>query len=450
MTSPAENPPQASSAGPAPVLSLADAVGIIVGLVVGAGIFKTPSIVAGNAAGEWMMIAAWIAGGFASLIGALCYAELATAYPHAGGDYHYLRRAFGLKLSFLYAWARMTVIAAGSIALLAFVFGDYVARLAPIGEYSPAIYAVLIVVILTAVNVAGIRAGKNTQNWLTLCEVGGLVLIVVVGLFLAAAAAPAAAAAAPAKPWHAGLGLMMILVLLTYGGWNEAAYISAEVKRPSRNMVRSLVLSIAIVTVLYVLVNFAYLRGLGLAGMGASQAVAADLLGRAWGDSGTRLISAMIAISTLTSINATMMVGARSNYALGGEWRLFRFLARWNAQAGTPRNALLFQCAVALSLIALGTATRKGFETLVDYTAPVFWGFFLLVGVALFVLRRRDPGVARPFRVPLYPLTPALFVATCAYLLYSSLVYTGVGALVGVGVLAAGVLVMLAAQAMQR
>ncbi|MGC2517919.1 MAG: amino acid permease, partial [Burkholderiales bacterium] len=236
----------------------------------------------------------------------------------------------------------------------------------------------------------------------------------------------------------------------TYGGWNEAAYISAELKQPARNMVRSLVLSIALVTALYLLVNLAYLRGLGLAGMGRSQAVAADLLGRTWGDFGTRLISVLIAVSTLTSINATMIVGARSNYALGGEWRLFAFLARWDAAAGTPRNALLFQCAIALGLIGLGAVTRKGFETLVDYTAPVFWAFFLLVGVALFVLRRREAGVARPFRVPLYPLTPAIFVATCAYLLYSSLAYTGVGAWVGVGVIAAGGIVLLVAQATAR
>ncbi|MGC2520361.1 MAG: amino acid permease, partial [Burkholderiales bacterium] len=180
-----ENPPQTAAAGPAQVLTLTDAVGIIVGIVVGAGIFKTPSIVAANAASEGMLLAVWVAGGFVSLIGALCYAELATAYPHAGGDYHYLRRAFGLRLSFLYAWARMTVIAAGSIALLAFVFGDYVSRLAPLGEFSAAIYAALIVIALTAVNVAGIRAGASTQNWLTLCEVGGLVIIVVAGLFLA-------------------------------------------------------------------------------------------------------------------------------------------------------------------------------------------------------------------------------------------------------------------------
>src|SRR5229473_1981561 len=408
MPSP-EDPPQRSAAGPAQTLSLGDAVGIVVGLVIGAGIFKTPSLIAANTGTEWVMIAVWVAGGVASVIGALCYAELATAYPHAGGDYHFVGRAFGRELSFLYAWARMTVIAAGSIALLAFVFGDYCTRLFPLGEHSPAVYAALLVSALTGVNIVGIRAGKRTQNWLTVCEVGGLV----------------------------------IFVMLTYGGWNEAAYVSAEVKNRNRNIIRSLLLSLGVVTVLYVLVNIAYLRGLGMAAMSKSDVVAADLLARVWGENGARLISLIIAVSTLTSVNATIIVGARSNFALGQEWPLFSFLARWDSASGAPRNSYVFQAAIALGLILLGALTRKNFETMVDYTAPVFWAFFLLVGLSLFVLRTHEPERERPFRVPFFPVTPLVFVLSCFYLLYSSLAYTGVGALVGVGVLAAGAVVML-------
>src|SRR6266705_909436 len=225
MPSP-DNPPQHSAAGPAQTLSLGDAVGIVVGLVIGAGIFKTPSFVAVNTVAGWVMIAVWVAGGVVSVIGALCYAELATAYPHAGGDYHFVGRAFGRELSFLYAWARMTVIAAGSIALLAFVFGDYCTRLFPLGEHSPAVYAALLVAALTGVNIVGIRAGKHTQNWLTVCEVGGLVIVVI--------------AAVAYRPWDAGVGLFMIFILHTYGRWNEAAYVSSEIKDHNRNIIRSL------------------------------------------------------------------------------------------------------------------------------------------------------------------------------------------------------------------
>jgi APA family basic amino acid/polyamine antiporter len=425
------------AAQPEPVLDLRDAIGLIVGIVVGAGIFKAPSVVAANAGGAWTMLAAWLLGGIVSLIGALCYAELATAFPHAGGDYHFLTRAYGRKLSFLFAWARLAVITTGSIALLAFVFGDYCTRLYALGEQSSALYAALIVIVLTAVNIAGVKAGAGTQNWLTIVEVLGLLVVAVAGLVLAPAAATTAVPAA--EPRQPAFGVCMVFVLLTYGGWNEAAYISAELKDVRRNMLRALVWSMFILTALYLLVNLAYLRGLGLAGMARSQAVAADLLQQVWGSASARLISVMIAVSALTSINATIIVGARSNYALGCDWPVLGFLGRWNARTGSPTQALLVQGAVALALIAFGAFMRQGFETMVDYTAPVFWLFFLLTGLALFVLRWREPQRARPFRVPLYPLLPLAFCASSAWLLYSSLAYTRLGALVGVAVLAAGV-----------
>ena len=437
MSAQRENTTQAA-AQPKPVLELRDTIALIVGIVVGAGIFKTPSLVAANAGDAWVMLGAWLLGGAVSLIGALCYAELATACPHAGGEYHFLTRAYGRKLSFLFAWARLAVITTGSIALLAFVFGDYCSRLYSLGGQSSAIYAALIVVALTAVNIAGVKSGAATQIWLTALQLSGLLALAVAGLALAPAA-DTAAAPAGADPGQPAFGLAMVFVLLTYGGWNEAAYISAEVKPGRRNMLRALMWSMFIVTALYLLVNLAYLRGLGLAGMARSQVVAADLLQQVWGSAGAQAISVLIAISALTSINATIIFGARSNYALGCDWPLLGFLGHWNARTGSPTQALLAQGAVALVLIAFGARMRQGFETMVDYIAPVFWLFFLLTGLALFVLRRREPELARPFRVPLYPLLPLAFCASSAWLLYSSLAYTRLGALVGVGVLAAGV-----------
>ena len=431
-----------TAAQPRPVLALGDAIALIVGLVVGAGIFKTPSLVAANAGGAWTMLFAWLLGGMVSLIGALCYAELATAFPSAGGDYHFLTRAYGKKFSFLFAWARLSVITTGSIALLAFVFGDYCSRLYPLGEHSSALYAALIVVVLTAVNIAGVKAGAGTQNWLTVAEVLGLLAIVVAGLALAPATATAMLPAA-VDPGPPAFGLCMVFVLLTYGGWNEAAYISAELKDGRRNMLRALVWSMLILTALYALVNLAYLRGLGLDGMARSQLVAADLLQQVWGSAGARAISVMIAVSALTSINATIMVGARSNYALGCDWPLLGFLGRWNARTGSPTQALLLQGVVALALIAFGASLRQGFETMVDYTAPVFWLFFFLTGMTVFIFRQWEPHAPRAFKVPFYPVTPLLFCGVCVYMLYSSLAYTGKGALVGVGVLLAGVLLLL-------
>jgi len=235
---------------------------------------------------------------------------------------------------------------------------------------------------------------------------------------------------------------MMVFVLLTYGGWNEAAYLSAEVRNPRRNMARVLVWSLLLVTGVYLLVNWAYVQGLGLAGMAQSRAVASDLMQQSIGEVGAVFVSLLIIVSALTSANAAIFTGARTAWALGRDLKPLAALGRWDRAGRSPVNALCLQGAVAVGLILLGALTRQGFETMVEYTAPVFWLFFLLTGLSLFALRRRNPATPRPFQVPFYPVTPLLFCATSAYLLYSSLMYTGVGALFGLAVLAAGALVL--------
>ena len=445
-----DNQSTVDSAQPKASLSVFDACTMIVGLIVGAGIFGTPAIVAGAMNDETLIIAVWVAGGVFSIIGALCYAELATAFPSAGGEYHFIQRAYGRSLAFLYGWARMTVIVAGSIAVFAYLFGDYISRVINLGEHSSAIWAALIVIVLTYVNYRGIREGKVTQNIFTVLEVSGLVLIIVAGLLLAGPPPPpppVAAAGAVGGPWYlgAGLGTAMLFVLFTYGGWNDAAYISAEV-RGERNMVRALLIAISIVAVLYVLVALAYMKGLGLYAMARSDAVADDLLKAVWGSGGEKVISIMIAIAALTSVNGSIIVGARSNYALGKDWPLFRYIGHWDGASGSPRNAIVVQGAIALVLVGLGAFQKAGFKGLVEYSLPVFWGFFLLIGIAIFVLRAKEPDAPRPFRVPLYPVLPAVFVCMCGYLLYSSLTYHKGHALVGLGVLAVGGVVLLFAR----
>lgn len=447
-----EPPPLSGAVAPRRTLSVGDAMALIVGIVLGAGIFKTPSLVAANAGGEVGVLLIWFLGGVISLCGALCYAELASAYPHPGGEYHYITRAFGRDIAFLFAWARLTVIPTGSIALLSFVFGDYASQIFRLGAQSSSIYAASLVVLLTALNIIGIREGKWTQNLLTALEVIGLIAIIIVGLSFVAPADTTALADAPASSGaslSASWGLALVFVLLTYGGWNEAAYVSAELRGGRRSIMWALLWGILLITCLYVLANLAYLRVLGLDGMVGSEVVAADLMSRAGGQRAAELISVLIAISALTSANATTLMGARTNYALGQDFKLFAPLGRWNERRGAPTNALLIQGAITLALIVLGAMTRRGFETMVDYTAPVFWLFFLLTGVSLFILRKREPETPRPFRVPLYPLTPLLFCAASAYLLYSSVAYTGTGALVGVAVLFAGALVWLIARRKQ-
>jgi amino acid transporter len=423
-----------------------EAVAIIVGIVIGAGIFKSPALVAGMTGTPAWMFGAWTLGGLVSLIGALCYAELATTYPHAGGDYHFLHRAYGRGVSFIFAWARFSVITTGSIALLAFVFGDYMSEIFSIGPRGPALYAAAAVTILTWVNLRGIRTSAGAQSMFTALEVAGLVLIVAAGLSLIGTVGVETIGPADetASPSVRSFGTAMVFVLLTYGGWNEAVYISAELKDTRRNMVRALVVSIAVITALYLLVTWAYWRGLGIGGMAKSEAIAADLLRVTFGGTSGSLIAVMVAIAALTSINATMIVGARTNFAVGRDWPVLSRVGEWDEARGTPRAALLLQGAAALILVAIGAIAGGGFRAMVEFTAPVFWLFFLLAGLSLFILRRRDPNVERTFTVPLYPLLPAIFVAVCAFMLWSSLSYVYSQELGGFNAAWIGVAVLLA------
>lgn len=429
-----------AQSAPRPSLAAIDVVVLIVGLVVGAGIFKAPAVVAANTGYQGLMMLAWLLGGGLSLLGALCYAELAAAYPHTGGEYHFLTRAYGRGLGFLFAWSRLTILQTGSIALLAFVFGDYAARLMPLGPYGPTFYAAAAVILLTGVNLAGLRMSKWTQHLLTGLTLGGLLLIAVAGLLLDLPR-PEAAAPASGSP-DAAFGLAMVFVLLTYGGWNEAAYVSAELRDVRRNMVRVLITGVGLVTLLYLLINLAYLRVLGLDGMESSEVVTADLMRVVLGEEAARLVSALIVLAVFASINVTILTGARTNYALAQDHRLFGFLGRWGA-SNAPTTALVVQGAITLALVGFGSTARSGFEAMVEYVSPVFWLFFLLTTFSLLVLRWRDPERPRPFRVPLYPLTPLAFCAACAYMLYSSLAYTGQGAWLGVLLLAAALPLLL-------
>ena len=411
----------ASVEQPQRLLDPLGAVALILGVVIGAGIFKTPALVASLSGDVGWTLGVWLLGALISVMGALCYAELCCAYPHAGGDYHFLHRAFGRNVSFLYAWARATVINPGAIALLAFVFGDYFSQVLSLGPYSSALWALLIVLLLTAVNMLGIHASSRIQFWLILFEVLGLIAVVVAGFTWEAG--DSSGAFFDTAPPMAQLGLALVFVLLTFGGWSEAAYISAEVRGGPRVIVRVIVISMALLTVLYLLVNAALLHGLGLQGLGASKTAAADVLGLAWGPWAQKALGLFVAIAALTSINATMVVGARTKYALGRDWVSLGQLGTWSGPTGSPSRAYALQAVISLGLIALGMREADGFSAMVEFTAPMFWSFLMLVGLALMWLRRTDSAAIRPFRVPLYPFTPLVFCAACAFLAYSSVMY---------------------------
>jgi len=430
------------SGRPRPLLSVPDGVFLTVGMVIGVGIFKAPSVVAGNAGSGAEFLFAWLFGGLVSLCGALVYAELSARHPETGGEYAFLTRAFGRGAGFLFAWSRMTVIQTGAIAAVAFVFGDYASEIARLGPHSSAIYAAISVVALTGLNLAGTLQTKNLQKLLESMLIAGLLFLALGGL-----AGGAASKAAAGGSGGGSFGLAMIFVLLTYGGWNEAAYLAGEVRDARRNMLKILVGGIVIVTALYMLVNLGYLAALGLGGMRESRAIAADTMRAIVGDKGAVLLALIVCVSAATTINAAIFTGARTSYAFGTDFAVFRRLGSWRDAGSTPANALLLQGAITLVLVFLGSLTPDGFSAMVAYTSPVFWTFFLLTGVTLFIFRAN--GGERPaVRVPLYPVVPLVFCGMCAYMLYSSVDYIrnpdfgpkfGDAVLAGLLVMAAGV-----------
>ncbi len=428
-------------------LSLFDSTCIIVGIIIGAGIYETAPLVATCLGSGLGILAIWLAGGLLALAGALCYAELATTYPREGGDYVYLTRAYGGWAGYLFGWSQLAVVRPGDIALMAFIFARYAQTLYAPWADSRLFYAAGAVLVLTAINILGVKAGKWTQNLLTVVKVLGLVAIGIAGLV---APAPAPPPAPPETFTWGGLDLALILVLFTYGGWNEMAYVAAEIKRPQVNIVRALVIGTVSVTALYLLLNGAFLSALGLERMSTSQAVAADTVGQIFPGAANRAVSILICISALGAVNGLVFTGARISYALGEDHRTFRPLGTWHPRFGTPVGALLVQGGLSLAIVLLAGS----FLDTILYTAPVVWAFFLATGLTVFVLRQKEPDILRPYKVPVYPAVPLIFAACCIFMLYSSVSYAlarrPVGLLILVGVLLAGGLLFLSTEMRRR
>ena len=426
-------------------LGVWDAMSIIIGIVVGTAIFKSPPLVFQNVTDPWSGIGLWIVGGLLSLNGALCYAELATSYRCRGGDYAFLGMTYGPTTAFLFAWAHLAIILTGSIGAMSFVFADYaIAFFAWPSSYGVGLATVAIVGV-TAVNVVGLKASRWTQHLLSWSKVLGLLLIMVAAVgFSADRGEPPTSNGSPdtATNW----GLAMVFILYAYGGWNDTAFVAAEVHNRRRNLPRALLGGIFAITLIYVVVNLAYLRVLGIDGLRTTHAPAAELMEVAVGTIGERLTSLLVMISALGAVQGMVFTGVRVYAAAGEDHWAMAWLSKWSRHRRAPVRALTVQAIVGILLVALvGTEQGRrlldrcatavglptipwdayfgGFETLVAASAPIFWLFFLLTGISLFILRQRYPNHDRPFSTPLYPLTPILFCATCGYMFYSSLIY---------------------------
>lgn len=451
-----------------PELGLWDAVSIIIGIVVGTAIFRSPGTVFSNTSSVASALGAWGFGGALSLCGAFCYAELATTYPRDGGDYEYLSRAFGRWFGFLFGWTQITVVISANIGIMAYALADYAAHVWPLLEGFQALVAIVPVAALTWANVAGTVAGKRTQNLLTLAKVVGITAVVFAGIGVgllgqrSKADLDDAGIAALNAPAETSFGLAMVFVLYAYGGWNHAAFVAAEVRDRSRDLPRALLIGIAAIVAIYLAVNAAYVMALGHSGVSRSQTPAADVMDQAVGTWGATAISLIVMVSSLGAMNGMILTASRIYAVWGADAPRLAWLAGWSRTGAAPVAAVVAQGVMTIALIALVGTTRGrglfdgllgwvgldglpwerhagGFETLVVGTAPVFWTFFLLTGAAMIVLRLRDRDRPRPFKAPLFPLPPLILCATSGFMLYASLSYAGWLSLLGFVPLAMGV-----------
>jgi amino acid transporter len=433
-----------ADATPAPRLGLWDAVSIIIGIVVGTAIFRSPAAVFANSPTAVTALTLWIVGGLLSWCGAVCYAELATTCPRDGGDYVYLTRAFGPWCGFLFCWAQLTTVLSGNIAIMAYAFADYSLEVWPGWSRHDILLAIAPVIALSVVNAAGIVAGKFAQNLLTAAKVLGLAGLVLAGLF--AAGSEARAAAPPGGASAANIGLALVFVLYAYGGWNHAPYVAAEVRDERRSLPRALIFGLVGIAAIYLAVNATYVAVLGFDAASQSQTPAADVMEQAVGPWGGRAISLLVMLSALSAINGMILTGSRVYATWGADFPALSWLAEWNRRSAAPLMAIAVQAAIAVALIVVvGTEAGRGtfdaaltrlglaplpweqyfggFETLIAASTPVFWVFTLLTIVAVFVLRSRDRSIDRPFRIPIYPLPPIIFGCTCLFMLWASIGY---------------------------
>ncbi|MEX2173875.1 MAG: amino acid permease [Pirellulaceae bacterium] len=427
-------------------LSLLDSTSIIVGIIIGSGIYQSSPTIATGAGrfaeeigprlgvttgdGQGLLALAallgvWLVGGLIALVGAACYSELGTAFPRAGGTYVYLSEAFGRSVGFAFVWAEFWIVRPGNLGAIAFVLGRYARQLLPFTVPTGSIHlvelllAVIAIAIITLLNAIGLRSGTRTQNVLTAAKVLGLLAVVVAALSLDRGHSAEPLPDGPSMT----LWLSLILVMFAYGGWADMSFVAAEVRDPRRNISRALLLGILAVGAIYLSVTLAFVWGLGFRGLAGSEAVAAELVGRRIGSAGSAAISLLVIVSCLGSINGTIFTGARVYYALGTQHPGFRWLGAWNEAKGIPLRALLIQAAASLGLIVALGLFPGGFERLVIFTTPFFFGFLMLVGIGLILLRRRGQTGQTTYRVPLFPLTPVLFILSSAAMVYASVDY---------------------------
>jgi len=407
-------------------LGLAAALAIVIGTVIGSGIFRVPQTMINSVGTVRLVFLVWVAGGALSLAGALTYAELAAAMPGAGGEYVYLTEAWGPVWGFLYSWTQMWVAKSGSIATLATAFFEYTAHFVPQFErvwvtagpfpikYGQ-VFALVLILALGLVNYFGVRFGGAVQVAMTAVKVGLIAFVILAGIFYAH---PVSSGAAPlaAPPLATGFVAALVAALWAYDGWNNVGMVASEIKNPGRNLPIALIFGTSLVIAIYVLANWAYFRVLTPAEVGAHKLVAAEMMQRIQGPVGAGLVSIAAMISIFAALNGSILTGARVPYAAARDGLFFRSAARVHPVFRTPGVSILMMSGWAALLVLSGK-----YDDLYNFVIFGSWILYAMAAASVFVLRRKRPDLVRPYKTLGYPVVPILFLIGAAVLELSTL-----------------------------
>jgi APA family basic amino acid/polyamine antiporter len=426
--------PCVESRGLARRLGLFDATMLVMGGIIGSGIFVTPAEVARHVDTPLLIVGVWIIGGLVALAASFVYAELAARRPAVGGQYAYLRDAYGPMPAFLYGWALLLVIQSGGMAAVAITFARYFGNLVQL-PVNDSVTAVAVLSLLTLINCLGVRSGSNVQSALMLLKIAAIAALVAVGFWLAPAGGPRPEQAGPGTlSTVAAIGAAMTPVMFSYGGWQTSSFVAGEMRNPQRDLARGLLFGVLGVVLLYTSVAFVSVHALGPAGLAASKTPATDVMRLALGGRGATFIAAGIAISALGFLSQGMLTAPRVYFAMAEDRLFFEGVAKVNARTRVPVVAIILQGAAAAVIAVSGT-----FGQILSYVVSVDFIFFGLTGAALFVFRHREPDQPVAFKVPLHPLTTGLFVAACAITVVATVWNNPINSMIGYAILLAGI-----------
>ena len=429
-------------------LGLFDATMIVMGGIIGSGIFMNPHVVAQHLQTPFLILAVWAAGGLIALVAAFIWAELSALRPAVGGQYAYLRDAYHPLIAFLYGWGLLLVIQTGGMAAVAVTFSRYFLELTTL-RVSDKLIAAIALAMLTVINCLGVRAGSTVQSLLMVLKIVAIVALIVCGLwFIDSQATSVAGTPAAIGGWDISfspssitvLGAAMVPVLFSYGGWQTSTFVAAEIREPQKNLPRALIIGVAGVVVLYLAVNYVCLKALGSSGLAASSTPASDVMRLALGPMGARLIAIGIAISTLGFLSQGMLTAPRVYYAMAEDGLFFRSVARLDKRTHVPTVAIALQ-----GILAIAIAWWGEYEQILSYVVSVDFIFFGATAACIFVFRRRaarlksDPQTAGITKVPGHPVTTALFVLVCWLVVINTVYKYPQNTLIGLAILLAGV-----------